>query len=256
MSALGQKETKRATLNVKCQAPQRTFGRSTSTNASMLSLTTDAHDFYMDKLAVLAFLWAIAFAMLFLPARKVGTWIARPRDGLAGTALSILLCFVLAWGVVLFGRLALVLVGHHVFPPINPDFFGLYYVAVLLFVPAFAALITGSLHARLLAEGRTIVSLLPAKARELLAHLLLLVISVTFLTIGGWSLLKWYETGQIATRYRDVTHAAEPYLFGFAFFRSSLMVVLGLCGFWGFFVLRCYIRPRLHRQRRENGDER
>jgi hypothetical protein len=150
------------------------------------------------------------------------------------------------------GRLALIVGGRQVFPHVNGEYFGLYYVAVLLFVPAFAALIVGYLHARMLAGRRTMSSFLPGTIKDLLADFSVLVISVTFLAFGGRSLLKWYETGQIATRYRDVTYAAEPYLFSFQFFRFSLMIVLGLLGFSGFFVLRCYIRPRLKCQRRKS----
>jgi hypothetical protein len=205
----------------------------------------------MEKLAVLVFVWALAFAMLFLPARKVGTWIARPPDGFVGTTLSILLCFVLAWSVVLLGWLALMVGGGEVFPHVKADYFGLSYVTVLLFVPAFAALITGYQHARMVAGRRTISSFLSANAKDLLTDLSLLAISVAFLNFGGRSLLRWYETGQIAARYRDVTYAAEPYLFSFEFFRSSLLVVLGLLGVSAFFVLRRYIRPRSQSQHRE-----
>ncbi len=87
----------------------------------------------MDILAVLAFVWALIYAMLFLPARKAGTWIARPVDGLAGTSFSILCCFVLAWSVVIFVWLALRGGGREiVFPKVNADYFRLSSVAVIL----------------------------------------------------------------------------------------------------------------------------
>ena len=97
-------------------------------------------------------------------------------------------------------------------------------------------------------------SFVPAEVKDLLQDLSLLAIGAVFLWFGGRSLLKWYETGQIATRYRDVTYAGEPYLFIFEFFRSGLLIVLGLFGFLGFFVLRRCLRPRLLSQRRENRD--
>jgi hypothetical protein len=205
----------------------------------------------MEKFVVLCALWALAFAILNLPARKVGTWIARPPDDLAGTALSITFCFALAWSVVLLGWLALMVSGHQVFPHVKTDYFRLSFVALLLFVPAFAALIAGYLHARMLAGRRTLSSFLPAKAKDLLAGLFFLAISVAFVGFGGRSLLKWYETGQIATRSRDVTYAAEPYLFSFEFFRSGLLMVLGLFGVWLIFGVCRYMRSR-----RENRDVR
>jgi hypothetical protein len=210
----------------------------------------------MEKLAVLGFLWALVFAMLFLPARKVGRWIARPPDGLKGTSLSILLCLVLAWCVVLLGRLALIVGGREIFPHVKAEYFGLFYVAALLFVPTFAVLITGYLHARMLAGRRTMSSFLPAEAKDLVADVTLLALSMASVGYAGWSLLRWYETGRIAARYREVTYAAEPYLFSFEFFRRGLLIVLGLLGVCGFFALRRYIRPRLRSQRRENRDGR
>src|SRR5215467_952113 len=94
----------------------------------------------MGTLAVLIFVWALVFAMLFLPARKVGAWIARPPDGRTGTTLSVLLCWALALAVVLSGWLALKIGGSVVFPYIDPLNFRLPLVAVVLFAPAFAAL--------------------------------------------------------------------------------------------------------------------
>jgi len=208
----------------------------------------------MEELAVLAFVWALAFAMLLLPARKAGRWIARPPDGYAGAALSVLFCFAIAWMVVLLAWLALKIGGRQVFPHVKADYFGLFFVAVLLFMPAFASLIAGYLHARMAAGRRTISSLLSARAKDLLTDLALLAMSVLFLGFGGRSLLKWYETGQIAARYRDVTYAAEPYLFSFEFFRSCLLIVLGLLGLSAFFALRRYVRPRLQSQRHQGRD--
>ena len=126
----------------------------------------------METLAALAFVWAMIFAMLFLPARKAGTWIARRPDGSAGTILSILLCFVLAWGLVLLGWLALMLGGRAVFPHVKAEYFGLSYVAAVLFAPAFAVLIAGYLHARMIA-GRQILS---ERIRGLLQGLALLAL--------------------------------------------------------------------------------
>jgi hypothetical protein len=210
----------------------------------------------MEKLAVLAFVWALAFAMVFLPARKVGTWIARPPDGFLGATLSIVLSFVLAWSVVLLGWLALMVGGRAVFPHVKADYFGLPYVAVVLFAPAFAALITGYLHARMVAGRRTMSSFLSARFKDLLADVCLLAMSIAFLGLGSRSPLQWYETGQIAGRYGNVTYATEPYLFSVEFFRSGLLTVLGVFGVWAFFALRCYIRPRSRSQVRGNRDGR
>lgn len=206
----------------------------------------------MEKLVVSVFVWALIFAMLFLPARKAGTWIARPGDSFAGATLSIMLCFALAWSVVLLGWLGLSVGGREVFPRVKADYFGLSYVAVVLFAPAFAALITGYLHARMVAGRRTMSSFLSAKFKGLLAGLSLLAMSIAFLGLGGRSLLKWYETGQIDARYRDVTYAAEPFLFSFEIFRAGLLIVLGLLGIGVFFALRRYLRPRSQSQCRGN----
>jgi hypothetical protein len=208
----------------------------------------------MENLAALALVWALIFAMLLLPARKVGTWIARPPDGFVGTTLSIMLCFMLAWSVVLFGWLALKVGGREIFPHVKADYFGVYYVALLLLAPAFAVLVTGYLHARMVAGRRTLNSFVPAKAKDLLSDLSWLAISVAFLGFGSRSLLRWYETGQFAARYRDVTYAGEPYLFAFEFFRSGFLVVAGLFGILIFFGVRRYRRQRLQFQRRENRD--
>lgn len=155
----------------------------------------------MDKLAILTILWALIFAMLLVPARKAGMWVARPLDGLAGTTLSILRCFVLAWGAVAFVWLALRIGGREiVFPHVKADYFGLSYVATLLFVPAFVALVAGYLHARTVAGRRTLSSFLSAGFKDDLAKLFALAVSIAFLGFGGWSLLRWYETGQRAVR--------------------------------------------------------
>ena len=153
----------------------------------------------MDNLAVLALIWVLIFTMLILPARNAGLWVAKPPDGLAGTSLSILLCFVLAWGIVGFVWLALRAGGRElVFPQVRADYFGLPYIAAVLFVPTFIAVITGYLHARMVAGRRTLISFLPAAFKERLANFLALAVSIAFLGFVGWSLLRWYETGQIA----------------------------------------------------------
>lgn len=180
----------------------------------------------METLAVLAFLWVLIYAMLFLPARKAGIWIARPVDGLAGTSLSILCCFVLAWSVVIFVWLALKVGGREiVFPKVNADYFNPSYVAVILFVPTFFALITGYLHARMIAGRRTLVSLLPARFKNVLANLFALAVSIAFLGFAGWSLLRWLERGQTELRS---TSLIVPFMvvlvtaLGFTIERSSL----------------------------------
>jgi hypothetical protein len=169
----------------------------------------------MEKLAALGFVWALIFAMLFLPARKAGTWIAGRVDGLAGAIQSIGRCFVLAWSVVFLVWLALRIGGREIFPHVNADYFGPSYVAALLFAPAFAALIAGYLHARMVAGRRTLRSCLPAKFRDLLADLFLLALSVAFLGLGGRSLLKLYYTWQIYARYPNVTYSADTKHFCF-----------------------------------------
>jgi hypothetical protein len=146
----------------------------------------------MDTLAVLAFVWALIYAMLFLPARKAGAWIARPVDGLVGTSFSILCCFVLAWGVVIFVWLALKVGGREiVFSKITADYFRLPYVAVVLLVPTFFDLITGYLHARMMAGRPTLVSLLPANFKGVLANLVAFAASMGLLSFAGWS--WWHE---------------------------------------------------------------
>ena len=153
----------------------------------------------MGSLIVLAFVWALIYAMLFLPARKAGKWVARPADGWPGTALSITCCAVLAWGVVFFVWLALRVGGRElIFPNVKADYFGLFYAAILLFVPAFIALITGYLHARMAAGRRTLVSLLPARLVDVLANFFALAVGVALLGFAGRSLLKWYSAGKQA----------------------------------------------------------
>lgn len=206
------------------------------------SLTPAPYDRHMENLAVLAFVWALIFAMLVLPTRLAGRWIVRRSDSSAGTAASLSLCFVLAWGAVLLGWLALKVGGRVIFPYVDARYFGLPYVALLLFVPSCAALIAGYLHARKAAGRRTLSSFLPPRFKELLADLLWLVMSAVFLGFGGWSLLRWYETGRIAGRRRDFAFDTEPFLFSFEFFRSGLMFVLGLLGVLAFLALRNYRR--------------
>src|SRR5205809_7669156 len=72
-------------------------------------------------------------------------------------------------GGVAFVWLALRVGGREiVFPHVKADYFGLSYIAALLFVPAFVALITGYLHARMVAGRRTLSSFLSAGFKDLL----------------------------------------------------------------------------------------
>jgi hypothetical protein len=75
-----------------------------------------------------------------------------------------------------------------VLPNVKADYFGLSYVAILLFVPAFIALITGYLHARMVAGRRTLVSLLSARFKNVLANLFAIAVSIA-LVENGWRVL-------------------------------------------------------------------
>lgn len=204
----------------------------------------------METLAALAFVWGLIFAMLFLPARRIGPWIARFPDSFAGTASSLLLCFALAWCVVLAGWGTLKLGGQHILPRVETSYFSLPYVAGLLLAPSFAVLVAGYLHARMIA-GRPILT---SFVREFLMNLAPLAMGVTFLGISALVLLRWHQTGELAARRRSLTFAAEPYGFSFAFFMVCLVAIVGI-----FFVvasllaLRSHLRP--HNQPQKGEDE-
>jgi hypothetical protein len=104
----------------------------------------------MTTIAALLAIWALAFAILFVPARPIGTWMARRGDGPLHAILNITLCLVIAFNVVLVGWLALIIGGREVLPHVKSDplNFGLFFTAVLLFVPTFFALVVSYLRAR------------------------------------------------------------------------------------------------------------
>ena len=104
----------------------------------------------MINIAVLLAVWALAFAVLVLPVRPVGTWMARRGEGLFLVILNVIICLVITFNVVLIGWLVLIVGGHALFPHVESDplGFGLFFAAVLLFVPAFLALLAGYLRAR------------------------------------------------------------------------------------------------------------
>lgn len=106
----------------------------------------------MTTIATLALIWIVAFAIFFFPARMIGAWIVRlpPVPGLLGVALNVAMCFMIAKLVVVIAGIVLLFGRFDVLPHFNKDpmHFGLFFVAALLFVPAFAALIAGYLRAR------------------------------------------------------------------------------------------------------------
>lgn len=108
----------------------------------------------MINIVVLLATWALTFIILVLPARPVGRWMARRGDGLFLAILNVILCLAIAFNVVLVGWLALMVGGREFFPHLKNDplGFGLFFAAVLLFVPAFLALLTGYLRARKMAS--------------------------------------------------------------------------------------------------------
>lgn len=110
----------------------------------------------MINIAVLVAIWAVAFAILVVPARPIGTWMARHGDGRIHAILNIIICLVIALNVALVGWLALMICGRDVFPHVKKDpmNFGIVFAVALLFVPAFIALIVGYLRARKTALSR------------------------------------------------------------------------------------------------------
>jgi hypothetical protein len=110
----------------------------------------------MINIAVLVAIWALAFAILVVPARPVGKWMARHGDGPVHAILNIIICLVIAFNVALVGWLALMICGREMFPHVknDPMNFGLFFAIALLFVPAFIALIAGYLRARKMALSR------------------------------------------------------------------------------------------------------
>lgn len=110
----------------------------------------------MITLATLALIWVLAFAIFFVPARMIGTWLVRKSSPGAGFVfLNVCICFMIAKLIVVIGVVVLVFGRFEVFPHVNddPEHFGLFFVAVLLFVPTFAALITGYMRARRIAAA-------------------------------------------------------------------------------------------------------
>jgi hypothetical protein len=105
---------------------------------------------------VLVAIWALAFAILVVPARPIGKWMARLGDGPVHAILNITICLVIAFNVALVGWLALMICGREVFPHVknDPMNFGLFFAIALLFVPAFFALVAGYLRARKTAPAR------------------------------------------------------------------------------------------------------
>jgi hypothetical protein len=110
----------------------------------------------MMNIAVLVAIWALAFAVLVVPARPIGKWMARHGDGPVHAILNIILCLVIAFNVALVGWLALMICDIEVFPHVknDPMNFGLFFAIGLLFVPAFIALVAGYLRARKTAPAR------------------------------------------------------------------------------------------------------
>jgi hypothetical protein len=110
----------------------------------------------MSNIAVLIAIWALAFAILVMPARPIGTWMARRGDGPVHATLNIALCLMIAFNVALVGWLALMIGGRDVFPHVknDPMNFGLFFAIALLFIPAFIAPIAGYLRARKTALSR------------------------------------------------------------------------------------------------------
>jgi hypothetical protein len=110
----------------------------------------------MSNIAVLIAIWALAFAILVVPARPIGKWMARRGDGFVHAILAVFLCSVIAFNVALVGWLALMIWGHEVFPHVknDPMNFGILFATGLLFVPAFSALVAGYLRARKTALSR------------------------------------------------------------------------------------------------------
>ena len=104
----------------------------------------------MTIVATIGLIWVLAFAFLLVPTRWIAARMAKSAAGWPGVALSICLCFVIAKFVVAVVCVVLVFGQFEVFPHFNRDplHFGFFFVGVLLFVPAFAALLTGYLRAR------------------------------------------------------------------------------------------------------------
>src|ERR1700688_2914019 len=93
----------------------------------------------MTTIAAIAFLWVLAFAIFLMPARMDGRWMVRkatPGTGVLGTVLNVVMCFMLAKLVVVIVGVVLVFGHFDVFPHFNddPQHFGLFFVAVLLFL--------------------------------------------------------------------------------------------------------------------------
>jgi hypothetical protein len=107
----------------------------------------------MTIIALVA-IWVLAFAILVVPARPIGAWMARRDAGPLLAILNIILCSVIAFNVVLVGWLALIIGARDLFPHVKNDplNFGLFFVAALLFLPAFFALVAAYLRARKLAS--------------------------------------------------------------------------------------------------------
>jgi hypothetical protein len=53
----------------------------------------------MSNIAVLVAIWAFAFAILVVPARPIGKWMARQGDGPIHAVLNIFICLVIAFNV-------------------------------------------------------------------------------------------------------------------------------------------------------------
>jgi hypothetical protein len=110
----------------------------------------------MSNIAVLVAIWTFAFAILVVPTRPIGKWMARQGDGPIHAILNIFVCLVIASNVALVGWLALMICGREVFPHVknDPMNFGIFFAMGLLFVPAFIALVAGYLRARKTAPAR------------------------------------------------------------------------------------------------------
>ena len=98
-------------------------------------------------IGVTAIAWVVAFLVFYFPGKLIGRWIAGSAPNLF---VSILFCITLAKLAVVVVAAVLLFCRFEFLPHVNSDTRGfvLFFVGLLLFVPAFSALLLGERKAR------------------------------------------------------------------------------------------------------------